>query len=71
MVSRAIAFWIASFSIRLRKQLTLSCRRRKAPDARNRTAIVVTFMPPAVDPGAPPTIISMIVIRRLLSLIEA
>ena len=64
-----MAFWIASFSILLRKQLTCSRRLRNVAEARNRTAMVVTFIPPAVEPGAPPTIISMIVISRPLSLI--
>ena len=41
--------------------LALSCRRNTANAVVNITATVVTFIPPAVEPGAPPISISVMV----------
>lgn len=66
--NKAAAFFIiSSFTVRLNKEVTsLSLNMDKADETS--TMIVVIFIPPAVDPGAPPISIRMIMIILPLSL---
>ena len=52
------AFFTAEVSMRRPKNSASSRRRKVASILAKRTASVVIFMPPAVEPGAPPKSIS-------------
>ena len=65
--NNAAAFFIISFFIvRLNKEVTSLSINVENADATS-TMIVVIFIPPAVDPGAPPISIRMIMIILPLS----
>ena len=61
MIRIATAFLTVSSEILLPKTCVLSFRRNTARAVMMRTAIVVVFMPPAVEPGEPPVSIIKII----------
>ena len=66
----AAAFLTVASSILLLINSALSFRRNTEIAEANRTAIVVVFIPPAVDPGEPPISMSRIITVRPTSLIR-
>ena len=61
IINTATAFLIISESILLAKKCVCSLLANTEIIVPARTASVVIFMPPAVDPGAPPVSMSMII----------
>ncbi|CAN4047882.1 RNA polymerase sigma factor sigV, partial [Dysosmobacter welbionis] len=69
-IAKIVAAWeMVSLEIRRLKKCGYSLRRKTASAFARRTASVVVFMPPAVEPGEPPMSISMVIIVCPLSLI--
>ena len=68
IIRMVAAFRIVSSSTRRPKKWVCSLRRKTEIAVERRTAIVVVFIPPAVDPGEPPISIRMIMMAMPTSL---
>ena len=70
-IKKTVAAFLSTSPFILRpKKLASSLRRKVAIAIANNTAIVVVFIPPAVEPGLPPISIKIIVINCPASLID-
>ena len=70
MISMVDARDTVSAEMRRLKKCGFSVRRKTAITLANRTAIVVVFIPPAVEPGEPPINIKIVIIDCPVSLME-
>ena len=64
-MDRIVAAFLTTDSSILLRKILVSFRILKAEiEVNTKTAIVVVFIPPAVEPGDPPIIISIMIIAR-------